>query len=282
MENRRYIDQWYSGPRRFEGCLKKLKSKNSYSRIFTKFNKRFFFVDLDEYIIAYKSRASSKKLKKFSLFELDYIDSSPKITEPCDWKFAFAVKMQKKLYTLYSDTYKSCQQWCEILMACTRPLERSLYNTAPKKGIFPNNEICSDQKTVQYLAQTPKFNNQEDPKNKKFCFGSSENSESPENKQKISNKKILTDVSNLSNKVIKGKLLDGNGIDKEKEEKIYSFNNSLASIHSFERDSDESDENLVIERPNKSQILKTPKFFEGPQVRKVSVSSIFKKSSNLR
>ena len=289
MENRRYIDQLYIGPRRFEGYLKKLKSKDSYSRIFTKFNKRYFLVDLDEYIIAYKSKASSKNLRKFSLVEITYIDSSPKITEPCDWKFAFAVKLKKKLYTLHSDTYKSCQHWCEILKACTRPLDHNPYNTAPKKPVFSINIISSDQNSFQTIAQTPKFHNQDDPNPTKYFFGSSENNESPEKKSKNSNKNILTDASNLPKKPKNESLGDGNGIDKENEVKVYSFNNSLASIESFEPDSNESlegfheSENLVIERSNKSQVFfKTPKFFEGPQARKVSVSSIFRKASNLR
>lgn len=278
MENRRFIDQWYVGPRRFEGYLKKLKSKNSYSRIFAKFNKRYFVVDLDEYFIAYKRKASSRKLRKFSLLELSYIDSSPKITEPCDWKFAFALKLQKKFYTLHSDSYKSCQQWCEILIACTRPLERNLNNTTPKKDVFTPIEIRPNENTVQESAQTPKFLNFEDPKTKKFHFGSSEKIESPEKK-----KNILTDVSNLTNKQKKENMSDGNGIDKENQEKIYSFNNSPESLHSFEPDINESvedfyeSEKLVMERSNKSQVLTTPKFFEVPQSRKVSVSSIFKK-----
>lgn len=256
MENR-YVDPGYSGPWKFEGYLKKLKSKNAYSRIFSKFNKRFFVVDLNQYFFGYKKNANSEKIRKFSLVELIYLDSSPKIIETCDWKFAFAVKFNKRLYTLHSESYKDCKQWCEILTACMKPLERSLYNTFEKS---PPPNIFQHSKVSQELTQTPKFQSCE--KSKAFTFSPITN-DSPQHK-------VFSNISNISNPVPKVKTSEFTIHLNENDENFYSFQNSPVSIHSFGADLHptipESKETLIIERLNKSSISRST-YSESSQIK---------------
>lgn len=198
MEKFKYIDPVYVGPVYFEGILKKLKSENSVSKFFSKFNKRFFAVDLQEYSIWYKKNKNSKVIRKFSLFDLDYIDTEPKSQVKCDWKFSFSFKISNRIFILHSDSHEQYKTWCGILKCCIKPKESEVFYAS-----FPSNEKkIPDFSNFQNFSsfsndvmQTPKF--QEDQK-----FFEPEYFESPSEVMKRGKNGILNEISNFKIQVI--------------------------------------------------------------------------------
>ena len=204
MEKFKYIDPVYVGPLYFEGILKKLKSENSVSKIFSKFNKRFFAVDLQEYSIWYKKSKTSKPIRKFSLSDLVYLNPEPKTQVKCDWKFSFSFKISTKIFTLHSDSHDQYQTWCGILKSCIKPKQSEVFYSS-----FPINEkkvpdFTNFQNFSSFsndLVQTPKF--QEDQK-----FFEAEFFESPSEVMKRSqngkNGKngVLNEISNFEIKLL--------------------------------------------------------------------------------
>jgi hypothetical protein len=163
MENLKFVDPSFKGPAYFEGFLKKLKSENSYSKLFGKFNKRFFVLDLLEYSFSYRKNKSSRKNKKFSLNDLDLVDDHPRISVKSDWKFPFLVKFTKKTFTLHSESMQDHLEWCKILKACVKPLTSNLvfasFTLDNKKKNFNVTNLNSFEGVSigNDLKQTPKF-----------------------------------------------------------------------------------------------------------------------------
>lgn len=119
-----FVDPNYRGPSLIRGYLKKLKCDKAMMKFLKKFNKRYFILDLGNYIFYYQEKENSSMLQKFDLKELIRIDSNPRIMEVCDWKFAFTVYIGNKVLTLYADSASAHTEWCNGFRACIRPVLR--------------------------------------------------------------------------------------------------------------------------------------------------------------
>ena len=83
MEIQRYIDPGYKGPTLIRGYLKKLKSNEAYGRFISKFNKRYFILDMNNSYFGYQDNETSTHTQKYSLCDILHIDPNPRITEIC-------------------------------------------------------------------------------------------------------------------------------------------------------------------------------------------------------
>lgn len=124
MNLNNYVDPNYRGPTLIRGYLKKLKCEKAMARFLKKFNKRYFVLDLNNYSFYYQEKEVAPKSQRFILTELTRIDPNPKITEVCDWKFAFMVFIGKRALTLHADSVSAHNEWCNGLRACIRPPEK--------------------------------------------------------------------------------------------------------------------------------------------------------------
>jgi hypothetical protein len=148
MDKARYVDPSYRGPAVITGYLKKLKSVFSYTKFLSKFNKRYFELDLNKYTLSYGSKEGAGQKETLSLTNLMYVDPNPRITEVCDWKFAFVAEFSGKIYTLYADSVSAHNEWCYALRACVKPITRCApvppqpvpYESAPPDGAGKGSE----------------------------------------------------------------------------------------------------------------------------------------------
>lgn len=124
MENQRYIDPMYKGPSLIRGYLKKLKSDSAFGKFLSKFNKRYFILDMNAYTFGYQDKESSNNTILYPLSDLLDVDPNPRITVVCDWKFGFVVEIRRRIYTLYADSVSVHNEWCTALKACVRPVQK--------------------------------------------------------------------------------------------------------------------------------------------------------------
>lgn len=124
MDSEKYVDSMYRGPTLVRGYLKKLKSDSALSKFISKFNKRYFILDLNNYFFGYQDKETSSRFHRYDLVDLINIDPNPRVMEICDWKFAFVVEIRRRVYTLYADSVSVHNEWCTALKACIKPMER--------------------------------------------------------------------------------------------------------------------------------------------------------------
>ena len=102
--------------------LQKLKSKEAIGRIFSKFVKRWFVLNLNSRKFYYTAGKNKKKqIKTHDVSEIISIDPNPKIDVICDWKFAFEISTRDKVYLLYSESVSCHNDWCHAVRAVLRP-----------------------------------------------------------------------------------------------------------------------------------------------------------------
>ncbi|OMJ73266.1 hypothetical protein SteCoe_28077 [Stentor coeruleus] len=124
MDPEKYVDPMYKGPTLIRGYLKKLKSDSALSKFISKFNKRYFIIDLNNYFFGYQDKETSIRFHRHDLCYLINIDPNPRVIEICDWKFAFVVEIQRRVYTLHADSVSAHNEWCNALKACLKPVEK--------------------------------------------------------------------------------------------------------------------------------------------------------------
>ncbi|OMJ78662.1 hypothetical protein SteCoe_21468 [Stentor coeruleus] len=124
MDSEKYVDTMYKGPTLIRGYLKKLKSESAFSKFISKFNKRYFILDLNNYFFGYQDKETSSKFHRYELIDLINIDPNPRVMEICDWKFAFVVEIRRRVYTLYADSVSAHNEWCSAFRACIKPMEK--------------------------------------------------------------------------------------------------------------------------------------------------------------
>lgn len=121
MELEKYIDPSYNGPTLIKGYLKKLKSKVSFSLIVSKFNKRYFILDLNNYFFGYQDREISSNFNRYELRNITNVHQNPRVTDVCDWRFAFSIEFKTRVFTLHTDSISIRSLWCKALIACIKP-----------------------------------------------------------------------------------------------------------------------------------------------------------------
>lgn len=124
MEFNCYVDPNYKGPAMIRGYLKKLKCDRAMMKFLKRFNKRYFILDLSYYIFYYQSKENTQILQKFDLNQLVRVDSNPRISDICDWKFPFTVVIGDKTFNLYADSASAHAEWCNGFRACVKPFTR--------------------------------------------------------------------------------------------------------------------------------------------------------------
>ncbi|CAG9334896.1 unnamed protein product [Blepharisma stoltei] len=124
MIGRVEIDPNYKGPMKVESFLQKLKSQKAKARIFKKFNKRWFVLDLNQGTFAYSRKQNSNKIEQsHPVTDIIRVDPNPQIAQTCDWKFAFTVETRARVYVLYSESQNMHRLWCVALKAVLLPSE---------------------------------------------------------------------------------------------------------------------------------------------------------------
>ncbi|CAG9326435.1 unnamed protein product [Blepharisma stoltei] len=119
------IDPNYKGPRKVESFLQKLKGQNAKGRIFSKFTKRWFVLDLNLGTFSYSRKQGSPKTEvSHSISDIISVVPNPRVTQICEWKFAFNVETRMRMYVLYSESVNMHNLWCVALQAVLRPLDR--------------------------------------------------------------------------------------------------------------------------------------------------------------
>jgi len=88
-----------------ESYLKKSKRAGAKGRMFGKFNKRWFILDLKSGVFYYlKSKNSKKPEKTYPITDIVMYNNNPKITDVSDWKFAFSIEFTQRVYVLYAES----------------------------------------------------------------------------------------------------------------------------------------------------------------------------------
>jgi hypothetical protein len=99
------VDPNYSGPYVIESFLKKAKRDAAAMRIFRRFTKRWFVLDMKSGVFYYLRKKTSKNLEKsYAITDIISFDRNPKIKDVSDWKFAFKIEFKPRAYVLYAES----------------------------------------------------------------------------------------------------------------------------------------------------------------------------------
>lgn len=157
-----YIDPNYRGPMIIQGFLKKLKSEGSFSKFLTKFNKRFFILDLNNYFFGYQDNKTSSNFLRHELIELISVNPNPNITETCEWRFAFVVEISKRIYTLYTHTKSLHKDWTDGLKACIRPNDKAKLNIDQQKIVLTAMNVEKKDSKKEFIDEIGSLNDWKD------------------------------------------------------------------------------------------------------------------------
>ncbi|OMJ82992.1 hypothetical protein SteCoe_16206 [Stentor coeruleus] len=136
MYEEKYIEKNYRGPMIIRCFLKKLKSEGSFSKFLTKFNKRFFILDLNNYFFGYQDSKTSSNFRRQQLIDLTKVDPNPIITVICEWSSSFVVEISNRIYTLFTHTKSLHKDWTDGLKALIRPNELFKSNLDQQKAFL--------------------------------------------------------------------------------------------------------------------------------------------------
>lgn len=127
--------------------MQKLKGQKAKARLFSKFTKRWFCLDLKLGTFTYyRKKESTKAEVSHSILEIVAIDPNPRVTQICDWKFVFMVETKVRVYILYSESVNMHNLWCVALRAVLLPLDRYRPTNDPNQAV----EVETAQNTPQY------------------------------------------------------------------------------------------------------------------------------------
>ena len=268
MYDPKFIDSNYKGPMLIRSYLQKLKSENAKSRFLKKFNKRFFILDLSNYSFTYKDKENSSKSSTFPLTELITVDPNPRITDICDWKFAFVLQLGDRIYHLYADSVSVHNEWCNALKACLKPLERLIHQdttnvSKPLPGLnSPMHAVDPVLKPLQNphpLKEQPKINLPHvitsNPTEPEIRYKPEEiikkDLKQPENPKK-SDFNVETEIKQESNMRIRN-----SGEFYHNKIPQSSLNESEPEIPEFGRSHSEAEKSKNVSNPPKLEVIKS-------------------------
>jgi hypothetical protein len=114
MIQQKKISESYKGPLTIETYAYKKKSKES---LFGNFVKRCFKLDLNEFIMSYRSKQSSKKiLYQISIFKICKVAGECESKGP--WPFGISIYTDTRLFELFFQNSMDYNVWIEALSSC--------------------------------------------------------------------------------------------------------------------------------------------------------------------